>query len=44
MFNIKEKGLTGFNLKYLALIFMVLDHVHYFFEFTGKVPIVFSWI
>lgn len=44
MFNIKEKGLTGFNLKYLALIFMVLDHAHYFFEFTGKVPIVFSWI
>ncbi|MBO4457380.1 MAG: hypothetical protein J5802_06660 [Butyrivibrio sp.] len=40
----KEKGLTGFNLKYLALIFMVLDHIHYFFEFTGKVPICFSWI
>ena len=44
MFSIKEKGLTGFNLKYLALVFMVLDHIHYFFEFTGKVPIVFSWL
>ncbi len=44
MFNIKEKGLTGFGLKYLALVFMVLDHIHYFFEFTGKVPIAFSWI
>lgn len=44
MFSIREKGLTGFNLKYLALVFMVLDHIHYFFEFTGKVPIVFSWL
>ena len=44
MFLVKEKGLTGFNLKYLALIFMVLDHIHYFFEFTGKVPIVFSYL
>ncbi len=23
---------------------MVLDHIHYFFEFTGKVPLVFSWL
>ena len=29
---------------YMALVFMVLDHIHYFFEFTGKVPIVFSWL
>jgi hypothetical protein len=42
--NIIRKGLTGFDLKYLALIFMVLDHIHYFFEFTGKVPIWFSWL
>lgn len=44
MFSIKEKGMTGFNLKYLAMVFMVLDHIHYFFEFTGKVPVLFSWI
>ena len=42
--NIIRKGLTGFDLKYLALIFMVMDHIHYFFEFTGKVPIWFSWV
>lgn len=43
--NIKQaKGLTGFQIKFLALIFMLLDHIHYFFEFTGKVPVVFSWI
>ncbi|RXI40574.1 hypothetical protein DP129_03430 [Clostridium tetani] len=22
----------------------VFDHIHYFFDFTGKVPVVFSWI
>ena len=38
------KGLTGFQIKFLALIFMLLDHIHYFFEFTGKVPVAFSWI
>ncbi|WP_353093544.1 TraX family protein [Tissierella praeacuta] len=37
-------GLTGFQIKFLALIFMLLDHIHYFFKFTGKVPVVFSWI
>ncbi len=40
----KNKGLSGFALKYIALISMVLDHIHYFFEFTGHIPIWFSWI
>ena len=39
-----KKGLTGFQIKFLALIFMFIDHINYFFEFTGKVPVVFSWI
>lgn len=39
-----KKGLTGSEIKFLALIFMLLDHIHYFFEFTGKVPVIFSWI
>ena len=39
-----KKEFTGFQIKLLALIFMLLDHIHYFFEFTGKVPVVFSWI
>ncbi len=38
----KQKGLTGFQLKYMAMFLMVLDHIHYFFEFTGKIPIWFS--
>jgi hypothetical protein len=41
---IKQKGLTGFQLKYIAMFLMVLDHIHYFFEFTGKVPIWFSML
>ena len=40
----RQKGLTGFNLKYLAMVCMLLDHIEYIFGFTGKVPIVLSWI
>ncbi len=39
-----KKGLTGFDLKTIALVLMVLDHIYYFFEFTGKVPLVFTWL
>ena len=44
MKNLLKNGLTGFDLKYLALVCMVLDHIHYFFEFTGMIPIWFSWL
>ena len=37
-----RKGLSGFTLKYLALALMVLDHIHYFFAFTGNIPLFFS--
>lgn len=36
------KWLSGFFLKYLAMVLMVLDHIHYFFAFTGKIPLLFS--
>lgn len=39
-----QKGLSGFALKYLAAALMLLDHIHYFFAFTGKVPLFFSWL
>lgn len=42
--TLKLKGLTGFQLKYIAMFLMVLDHIHYFFEFTGKIPIWFSML
>ena len=39
-----QKGLSGFALKYFAAFLMLLDHLHYFFAFTGKVPLFFSWL
>lgn len=39
-----KKGLTGFQIKLIALFLMVFDHVHYFFAFTNKVPLWFTWI
>lgn len=42
--NTKEKGLSGFALKYIAMVLMVLDHIEGFFEYTGKVPVIFSWL
>ena len=40
----KRLSLSGFQLKYIALITMVFDHIHYFFEYTGKIPIWFTMI
>ena len=42
MEQLMKKGLDGTRLKTVALVLMVLDHIHYFFEFTGWVPIWFS--
>lgn len=39
-----KKGLTGFQIKLIALFLMVFDHVHYFFSFTNQVPLWFTWI
>ena len=40
----KRLSLSGFQLKYIALIAMVFDHNHYFFDYTGKIPIWFAMI
>ena len=40
----KRLSLSGFQLKYIALITMVFDHIHYFFDYTGKIPISFAMI
>ena len=42
--NTSKRGISDFGLKYLAMVFMLLDHIEYFFSFTGKVPLFFSWI
>ena len=36
------RGLSETGLKWIALVTMVLDHIHYFFSFTGCVPEWFS--
>ena len=38
----KTRGLSASGLKWIALGLMVLDHVHYFFAYTGRVPEWFS--
>lgn len=37
-----QTGLSGTALKTIALVLMVMDHIHYFFEFTGCIPEWFS--
>ena len=37
-----KNGLNSTQLKTIALVLMVLDHIHYFFGFTGMVPEAFS--
>lgn len=44
MEGLKEKGLTGFQIKYIAMALMVLDHIYNFFEFTDKIPVWFSML
>lgn len=40
----KQRGLSGTQLKFIGLFAMVLDHIHYFFEFTGVIPEWFSML
>ena len=42
METLTKKGLDGTQLKMIALVLMVLDHIHYFFAFTGVIPEVLS--
>ena len=42
--EICKKRFTDFQLKWIALVLMVMDHIHYFFEFTGKIPEWFSML
>lgn len=37
-----RRGLSGTALKVIALVCMLLDHIHYFFGFTGRIPEAFS--
>lgn len=39
-----QKGLSSFFLKYLGMVLMILDHIEYFFGYTGKIPLFFSML
>lgn len=41
---IRTRGLSASGLKWIALGLMVLDHIHYFFAYTGRVPEWFSML
>ena len=42
--TLQAKGLSSTALKEIALALMLLDHIHYFFAFTGAVPEWFSML
>lgn len=44
MLTTQKRGLDGTVLKTIALALMVMDHIHYFFEFTGLIPEWFSML
>lgn len=41
---VKTRGLSTTGLKWVALVLMVLDHIHYFFAYTGRIPEWFSML
>ncbi|MEG0353459.1 MAG: TraX family protein [Cellulosilyticaceae bacterium] len=42
--NVVKKGFTNFDLKVIALILMIGDHLYYFFGYTEKIPVLFSQV
>ena len=42
--TLRARGLSDTSLKEIALALMALDHIHYFFSFTGAVPEWFSML
>ena len=40
----KHQGLTSTGLKWIALLLMILDHIHYMFGFTEAIPDLFSML
>lgn len=44
-YNIQpKKGLTGFQLKIIAMVLMTFDHIHAYLNYNQNIPIQFRWI
>ena len=41
---LRQRGLNGFQLKMIGLILMLFDHIHEFFSFAGRIPLLFKWL
>jgi len=44
MYLSENKGLDATQLKLIAMILMVLDHIYEFFSYTNLIPIWFTWL
>ena len=44
MYLTENKGLDATQLKLIAMILMVLDHIYEFFSYTNLIPIWFTWL
>ncbi|HEY4543418.1 MAG TPA: TraX family protein, partial [Tissierellaceae bacterium] len=42
--NFINNGLSSYKIKLIALFFMLLDHIYYYFSFTDLIPIGFKWV
>lgn len=39
---LQKISLSSFGLKIIATILMIMDHIYYYFSFTGKIPLFFT--
>ena len=39
-----KRGLTGFQIKIIAMILMVFDHVYVYLNYNSNIPIQFKWV
>lgn len=39
-----KKGLSSYQIKLIAMILMVFDHIYYYFSYTNSIPIQFKWL
>lgn len=40
----RKRGLTGFEIKIIAMILMVFDHIYVYLNYNSNIPIQFKWV